>query len=101
MRCAVATGLGRGVALGCGGLLRRRDERLGLGEGWGEWFTLGEEGFLDLRLGLVATRGGRAMAMLRDVMLPGRGGQLTSVGWRLSALERRGTEMGRDEYGRR
>lgn len=64
------------------------------------WFTLGEEeAFLDLRLGLVATRGGRAMAMLRDVMLPWKGtealgkdgkGQVTSVGWRLSALWRTG-----------
>lgn len=62
-------------------------------------FTLGEEVFLDLRLGLVATRVGRAMAMLRDVMLPWTGtealgkdgrGQLTSERWRLSALERIG-----------
>ena len=104
---AVATALGLEVAIGWvasvrGGLLRRRDERLGLGEGAG-WevgsFTLGEEVFLDLGLGLVATRVGRAMAMLRGVMLPWKGteslgkdgrGQLTSERWRLSALERTG-----------
>ena len=58
---------------GRGGLLRRRDERLGLGEGGGGGreagrFTLGR------RLGLVATRVGRAMGKLRAGMLPCRAG---------------------------